>query len=152
MPTLVYFEDLEVGSVHVGSNCTCDEAEMLDFALKNDPWPFHLDLVAAAQSPFGERIASGGFIVTLWYRSLIEVYNTNHRRWVFLGGFDWKLKFVRPLRAGDSVQARLVVKDKRVSNKPGRGIVTLSTELRSQESEVVCTVEVIVMVSTRGEP
>jgi len=73
MPT-VYFEDLEIGSVYLGRECVCDEA-------------------AAARSPFGGVVASGGYIITLWYRSLIEIYNTPRATWAFLGAFDWKLKF-----------------------------------------------------------
>ncbi len=64
---IVYFEDLEVGSVHLGRDCLCDMQEMLEFSRRNDPWPFHVDEAAAARSPFGGIVASGGFIVTLWY-------------------------------------------------------------------------------------
>ena len=67
MPT-VYFEDLEVGSVHLGRECVCDKDEMLEFSRRNDPWPFHVDGAAAALSPYGGIVASGGYIVTLWYR------------------------------------------------------------------------------------
>ena len=62
----VYFEDLDAGSVHLGRECTCDRDEMLEYSRRNDPWPFHVDEAAAAQSPFGGLIASGGYIVTLW--------------------------------------------------------------------------------------
>ena len=89
----VYFEDLEVGSVHLGRECVCNKDEMLEFSRRNDPWPFHVDEAAAARSPFGGIVASGGYIVTLWYRSLIEIYNTPRATWAFLGAFDWKLKF-----------------------------------------------------------
>ena len=79
MPT-VYFEDLEIGSVHLGGECVCDREEMLEFGRRNDPWPFHVDEAAAARSPFGGIVASGGYIVTLWYRMLVEIYNTISRR------------------------------------------------------------------------
>src|SRR2546430_14694828 len=65
MPT-VYFEDLEVGSVHLGRECVCDKDEMLEFSRRNDPWPFHVDGAAAALSPYGGIVASGGYIVTFW--------------------------------------------------------------------------------------
>lgn len=148
MPT-VYFEDLEIGSVHLGQEVACDEDEMLEYGRRNDPWPFHVDEVAAAHSPFGSIIASGGYIITLWYRSLIEIYNTPKSTWAFLGGFDWKLRFLAPVRAADTLRAKVTVKDKRPSNKPGRGVVTLFHEILNQRSEVVCAVEVIVLVATR---
>jgi len=40
------------------------------------PWPFHVDEAAAALSPYGGIVASAGYIITLWYRSLVEIYNT----------------------------------------------------------------------------
>jgi acyl dehydratase len=150
MPT-VYFEDLDVGSVHLGRECTCDRDEMLEFSRRNDPWPFHVDEAAAARSPFGGLIASGGYIITLWYRSLIEIYNTPKATWAFLGAFDWKLKFLAPVRPADTLRARVTVKDKRPWIKPGRGLVTLAHEIVNQRAEVVCTVEVLVLLATRPE-
>ena len=145
----VYFEDLEIGSVHLGRVSVCDKDEMVEYSRRNDPWPFHVDEVAATASPFGGVIASGGYIITLWYRSLIEIYNTPKATWAFLGGFDWKLKFLAPVRAADTLQARVTVKDKRLSSKPGRGVITLFHEILNQRSEVVCTVEVVVLLATR---
>ena len=36
MPTAC-FEDLRVGSVHLGRECVCDKDEMLEFSRRNDP-------------------------------------------------------------------------------------------------------------------
>ncbi len=150
MPT-VYFEDLQMGSVFLGLECVCDKDEMLEFSRRNDPWPFHIDEVAAARSPFGGLVASGGYIITLWYRSLVEIYNTPKATWAFLGGLDWKLKFRAPVRAADTLRARVTVRDKRLWIKPDRGMVTLFNEILNQRSEVVCTVEVMVLLATRAE-
>jgi acyl dehydratase len=59
---IIYFEDMEQGSVHWGSKCVVDKTDMLDYGRRFDPWPFHADEDAAAKSPFGELFASGGFI------------------------------------------------------------------------------------------
>jgi acyl dehydratase len=147
----VFFEDLESGSVHLGGECICDKDEMLEYGKRNDPWPFHVDEAAAAASPFGTLIASGGYVITLWYRSLIEIYNTPKSTWAFLGGLDWKVKFRAPVRAQDTVRVRVTVKDKRLWIKPGQGMVTLFNELLNQRSEVVCTVEVMVLMATRPD-
>lgn len=147
----VYFEDLQVGSVHLGRQCVCDKDEMLEFSRRNDPWPVHVDEAAAALSPFGGVIASGGYIITLWYRSLIEIYNTPRATWAFLAAFDWKVKFRTPVRAADTIQVRVTVKDKRPWIKPGQGMVTLFNEILNQRSEVVCTVEVLVLLAARVE-
>jgi acyl dehydratase len=147
----VYFEDLEIGAVYHGRECVCDKEEMLEFSRRNDPWPFHVDEAAAARSPFGGVVASGGYIITLWYRSLIEIYNTPRATWAFLGGLDWKLKFRAPLRPADTLRVRVTVRDKRLWIKPSQGVVTLFNEILNQRSEVVCTVEVIVLLATRAE-
>jgi acyl dehydratase len=147
----VFFEDLEAGSVHLGGECVCDKNEMLEYGRRNDPWPFHVDEAAAAASPFGTLIASGGYVITLWYRSLIDIYNTPQAIWAFLGGLDWKVKFRAPVRAQDTVRVRVTVKDKRLWIKPGQGMVTLFNELLNQRAEVVCTVEVMVLMATRPD-
>jgi len=149
--TTVYFEDLEVWSVHLGGECVGDKDEMLELSRRNDPWPFHVDEAAAAPSPFGGAIASGGYIITLWYRSLVEIYNTPRTTWAFLGGLDWKVKFRAPVRAADTLRVRVTVKDKRPWIKPGQGVVTLFNEILNRRSEVVCTVEVMVLMASRSE-
>ena len=148
LPT-VYFEDLEPGSVHLGRECVCEKDEMLDFGRRNDPWPFHVDEAAAARSPFGGLVASGGYIVALWYRSLVEIYNTPRATWAFLGAFDWKLTFRAPVRPADTLRARVTVRDKRPWIKRGQGAVTLFNEILNQRSEIVCTVEVTALMATR---
>ena len=148
-PPTVYFEDLQIGSVHHGGHCICEKEEMLEFGRRNDPWPFHVDEGAAARSPFGGVVASGGYIITLWYRSLIDVYNTPGATWAFLGGLQWNLRFRAPLRPADTVRARLTVKDKRPWITPDRGVVVLFSEVLKQPFEVVCTVEATILLATR---
>ena len=67
--TIVYFEDLDEGAVHWGSECPVEKDVMLDYGRRYDPWPFHIDEEAAKLSPFGGLIASGGYIISLMYRS-----------------------------------------------------------------------------------
>jgi acyl dehydratase len=56
-----YFEDYVPGAVHEFGNIAVEESEMIDFARRFDPQPFHTDPVAAKQSVFGGLIASGWF-------------------------------------------------------------------------------------------
>ena len=148
MPT-IYFEDLDIGSVYLGRECACDKEEMLEFSRRNDPWPFHIDEAAAASSPYGGVIASGGYVITLWYRSLVEICNSPSATWAFLGGLEWKVKFLAPVRAADTLRARVTVKEKRLWIKPDRGMVTLFNEIVNQQTKVVCTAEVLALLATR---
>jgi acyl dehydratase len=122
---------------------------MLEFSRRNDPWPFHIDEAAAARSPYGGVIASGGYVITLWYRSLVEIYNTPRATWAFLGGLEWKVRFLAPVRATDTLRAKVTVKEKRLWIKPDRGMVTLLNEIVNQQSKIVCTAEVLVLLATR---
>ena len=56
----VSFEDMVVGTtIEVGKH-TFTREEIVEFAQKFDPQPFHLDEAAAAESPFRGLVASGG--------------------------------------------------------------------------------------------
>jgi acyl dehydratase len=54
-----YLDDLRLGEPFPVGSFRLTEAEIIDFASKYDPQPFHLDHEAAAQSYFGRLCASG---------------------------------------------------------------------------------------------
>ena len=56
MPEL-YFEDLEPGRVHELGSVAVTEDEIVEFARRYDPQPFHVDPEAAAESDFGGLIS-----------------------------------------------------------------------------------------------
>ena len=97
---IVYFEDLDGGQVFLGNEVLVDREEMIEYARKNDPWPFHVDDEAGTRSPFGGLIASGGYTISLFYRLGHMPHNTPDSKWAFLGGFDWHVSFPRPVRRG----------------------------------------------------
>ena len=116
---IVYFEDLHEGDVFWGDEVIVDPEEMLAYNQQNE-WPIHVDEEAAQQSPFGGIIASGGYTITLMYRSLLGIYNNPEVRWEFLGGLDWKLKFLGPVRPGDRLRCKMTIKSVRPSSKGPR--------------------------------
>ena len=67
---LVYFEDIKVGDSWTSSGLVIDREEMLAYNRANDPWPMHVDAEAAAQTPFGGLIASGGYTISIMYRNM----------------------------------------------------------------------------------
>lgn len=142
----IFWDDLKVGNEFWGDWVTVDRDEMLDYARRNDPQPFHLDAEAAKLTPFGGLIASAGYTVTLWYRSLVPVLG----RLAFLGGFEWQIKLPAPVRPNDRLRARMAITDKRPSSKPGRGYVTVFDEIFNQDETVVFTCEATIMLATRS--
>lgn len=68
-----HFEDLEQGAVFWGDECEVDKEEMLQYALKNDPLPFHTDEEAAKTSvwrSYRERGIHRHALVSLLYPAL----------------------------------------------------------------------------------
>jgi acyl dehydratase len=146
---LVYFDELVEGSVYWSDEVVVDKDEMIAYAQRNDPWPFHVDEEAAKKMPFGGLVASGGYAISLWYRLGHTVYDTPDTRWAFLGGFDWHVSFLKPIRAGDRLRYKTVIASKRPSSKTGRGIVNSVSGLVNQAGEDVFRVEVAWMIATR---
>jgi len=133
-----YFEDYIPGSTHEFGNVKVSEADIVEFAAKYDPQPFHVDAAAAADGPFGGLIASGWHTVSLMMRLLVENYLSPVAS---LGspGID-ELRWSKPVRPGDVLSARVTVAEARVSNsKPDRGLVRSRIEVLNQDGDVVCS-------------
>jgi acyl dehydratase len=148
---MTYFEDLNVGDSWTSGEYSVDHEEMLAYGRTNDPWPFHADPEAATRSPFGGLIASGGYTITLMYRMSHEIVNHPDRGWAFLGGFDWHVKFVDPVRSGDRLHERITILEKRLSSKPGRGIVKHLIEVINDRKRVVLSIESTVLMATSSQ-
>lgn len=151
MTNIVYWEDLDVGHVEWGTEVVVSKNEMLDYARKYDPWPFHVDEEAAARTPFGGLIASGGYTISLFYLSGQGVWNYEGRPWAFLGGFDWKLNFLLPVRARDRLRLKWTLKEKRPSSKPSRGHWLGFSELINQDDKASLSIEAMFLMATRPE-
>lgn len=134
-----HFEDFTVGDVIDCGSTVVDEDEMLDFARRYDPQPFHTDPVAAKDSPFGGVIASGFFSLALWMRLYVDTVLADSTS-QGSGGMS-ELRWFSPVRAGDQLAGRLTVLDMAPSQtKPGRGTVYLRGELL-RDGEVVLRCE-----------
>ena len=149
MGEAVYFEDLAVGESFASEAVTVDREEMLAYNRRNDPWPFHVDEAAAARTPYGGLIASGGYTVTLMYRLGHQIYDVPGRRWRVLGASEWQLRFPAPVRLGDRLQLKVTVDGKRESGRPERGHIDLLYELVNQKGDVALSVLVAGLIARR---
>lgn len=87
---LVYFEDLEIGAKASFGHYEVTREEVIDFATKYDPQPFHLSDEAAAQTHFGRISASGWHTCAMVMRMLVD--NITERRQAGIGmteSGDW---------------------------------------------------------------
>ena len=68
-----YFEDIVVGEEHVLGSHTFTADEIIAFATKYDPQPFHLSEEAAAKSQFGQLCASGWHTAAMFMRLSVDM-------------------------------------------------------------------------------
>jgi acyl dehydratase len=135
-PSVLHWEDFPVGSVREVDGPTLSRDEIVDFAQRFDPQPFHLDEAAARQTHFGGLVASGWHTASLAMRMMCDAYL--HRA-ASLGspGVD-KLRWTAPVRPGDTLRLRMTVLGARPSkSKPGVGLVESRWEVFNQRGELV---------------
>jgi acyl dehydratase len=133
-----YFEDFAPGQVIELGRYTITKDEIVAFARQFDPQPFHLDEEAAKKTIYGGLLASGWHSAAITMRLL---YDGLVKDTISLGspGVD-ELRWVKPVRPGDTLSARLTVLECIPSrSKPDRGVVRAAIEMRNQHGEVVVT-------------
>lgn len=131
-----YLDDLTPGQRFTSPGLTLTEAEIIDFAWRYDPQPFHLDANAAAESPYGGLIASGFQSLAICFRLFIQSGLLAESS---LGspGID-ELRWLAPVRPGDTLHSEIEVLEVRPSkSKPDRGIARLRYHAVNQRGEVV---------------
>jgi acyl dehydratase len=145
----VYLDDLRVGQRFISATHTLDEAEIVEFARRFDPQPFHLDAALAAGTLLGGLAASGWHTAAITMRLLVDGGPPIAGGLIGAGG---EIAWPRPTRPGDTLQVHSEVVEIRPSqSRPDRGIVILSTETRNHRDEVVQTFAARLVVMRRVE-
>lgn len=144
----LYFEDVEVGRVYVKSaTFEVTREEIMQFAGKWDPRPFHVDEAAAADSVFGGLVACSAHIFSIlsWFASRGEGRTAS----LAALGFD-SMRMHHPVRPGDRISCQIQCQDKRPSRaKDDRGIVRYEGTLINQDGVVVFSAVVTTLVAKR---
>jgi acyl dehydratase len=137
-----HFEDFRPGeTITLGSHAVT-EAEIIAFAREYDPQVFHTDPEAARRSTFGGLVASGWHSCGIFMRLLVDGLLKESSA-LASPGVD-EIRWLKPVRPGDVLQARLTVLDARPSrSKPDRGLVTHTGELLNQRGELVMTIRAL---------
>jgi acyl dehydratase len=133
--TKYWFEDFPPGWTFENGPRTLSAAEIVAFAREWDPQRFHVDEEQARGTPFGGLIASGWQTAGVAMRLMCDGYLLESSC-VGSPGID-ELKFLKPVRPGDSLRFRSTVIGAAPSKtKPNRGTVTFLWEVVNQHGEV----------------
>ncbi|MFC6717526.1 MaoC family dehydratase [Natrialbaceae archaeon GCM10025810] len=143
-----YYEDVEVGETHEFGEYHVTKAEIVEFAERYDPQPFHVDEEAATESAFGELVASGWHTASMCMRLLVDG-PISERAGMGARGVD-ELRWRRPVKPGDVLRVRTEVLRKRPSESdPKRGYVDTAVEGINQDGEVVISYVALGMIGRR---
>ena len=132
----IYFEDFVPGAVTAYGPRTVTREEIIAFAAEFDPQPMHLDEEAAKKTMLGGLSASGWHSCAIMMRLLYDGFLVNAAS-MGAPGID-EMKWLKPVRPGDSLSVRLTVLDKREpKTRPEMGFVQFRCEMLNQHGEVV---------------
>lgn len=131
-----WFEDYGVGEVVEFGDYPITREEIVDFARRYDPQAFHLDDEAARQSIYGGLVASGWMTSSVLMRMLVDHFISPLSS-MGSPGID-ELRWLKPVRPGDRLHARVeIVESRRSNSRPDRGVVRSHMQLLNQRDEVV---------------
>ncbi len=137
------FDELEVGQRFAFGELSLSEAEIIAYATKYDPQPFHTDPEAAKASPlFGGLVASGLHTMGACFG---RIMGTGLFSAISLGGNRIDTRWPAPLRPDEVFSLAAVVEELKPSrSRPGMGVAVV----RFTGTRVADGVVVIEMVGT----
>lgn len=132
-----YFEDLPIGETARFGHYEVTRDEVIEFASKYDPQPFHLDDEAAAKTHFGRLSASGWHTCAMTMAMLVENLKKNRQAGLGSPGMD-NLRWLKPVFPGDTLRCESVVLEKRRSkSRPEMGLFKSHLQVFNQNDEPV---------------
>lgn len=142
------FDELRIGERLLTARRTVTEADLVNFGcLSGDFFYAHMDKIAAAESLFGERVAHGYFVVSAAAGLFVDAAPgpviANY-------GMD-NLRFVEPVKIGDTLQVELTCKQKtpKLLRDPAQkphGVVVWDIKVKNQRNELVATYDILTLV------
>lgn len=132
----MYWEEWEVGAEFESPARTVTEADITLFAgLSGDYNPLHVNEEYCKQTVFGGRIAHGPLVYAIAAGLLFQLHLYDDTLVAFLG-FD-SLKFMKPVKPGDTIHAWIKVLEKRETSRADRGVMKRELRVINQRGEVV---------------
>ena len=148
---LVFFEDIALGSETVFGHYDVTREEVLEFAHKYDPQPFHLSDEEAAKTHFGRIAASGWHTCAMTMAVIARKVVETKQAGLGSPGVD-ELRWLKPVYPGDRLTVTGTVVDKTPSrSKPHIGTIRTETVVTNQDEVPVMRFTSIVMIRRRPE-
>ena len=145
----IYFEDIELHDKKTAGKYSVTKEEVIEFARKWDPQPFHVDEEAAKATQFGGLIASASHTVAISFWLL----NRAGKGIAAISGLGWdKMHPPHPVHPGDRLSLSMECIEKRESrSKPDRGILRHKIRVTNQNGIPVSTFETTTLVKRRPQ-
>ena len=143
---MIHFEDLVVGAQTDFGSYHVTREEVLDFARKYDPQPFHLSDEAAAKTHFGRIAASGWHTAAMTMAVIARAVVDQEQAGLGSPGID-ELCWLKPVYPGDTLHVRGEILEKTPSrSKPEIGSFRTRTTVTNQHGVPVMTFVSIVLI------
>ncbi|GAA0734342.1 MaoC family dehydratase [Sphingomonas japonica] len=144
-----YFEDLTVGETEAFGSYAVTREEVIDFATRYDPQPFHLDDAAAAATHFGRLAASGWHTCSMTMAMLVAQMQANPQASLGAAGID-ELRWLRPVFPGDTLRCETELLEKTPSrSRPDMGSTRSKMTVFNQDDQPVLTFVARALVGRR---
>jgi acyl dehydratase len=144
-----YFEDLEVGAETYFGSYDVTREEIIEFARKYDPQPFHLSDEEAAKTHFGSIAASGWHTCAMTMAVIARHVVDEEQAGLGSPGID-ELRWRRPVYPGDTLHVRGKIIEKTPSrSKPHIGSFRSEMIVTNQDDQPVMTFTSIVLIQRR---
>lgn len=144
-----YFEDIQPGTIDRFGQYEVTRDEVIDFARKYDPQPFHLSDEAAAQTHFGRLAASGWHTCAMAMSMVVKNFEGKGHAGLGSPGID-ELRFVRPVYPEDTLRCESEILEKRQSqSKPQMGSYRSKLSVFNQDDVLVLSFIAIDLIRVR---
>lgn len=148
---MIWLEDVAVGDVSRFGAYKVERDEVIAFAQRYDPQPFHLSDEAAAATHFGRLSASGWHTASMAMAMIVEHFRDTGLQSIGSPGVD-ELRWTRPVFPGDTLHCEAEVLETRASaSRPEMGFVISRWTVLNQDDVPVMTMRPTVMIRTRPQ-
>jgi acyl dehydratase len=130
---MIYFEDCAVGTETLFGHYDVTREEVLEFARKYDPQPFHLSDEEAAKTHFGRLAASGWHTCAMTMAVIARHVVETEQAGLGSPGID-ELRWLKPVYPGDRLTVRgKVIESIPSRSKPHMGIIRSENTITNQD-------------------